>query len=42
MNTFQGIKAIALFCFATFWFILLMRSMMSMAMKKKMYRLAQK
>ncbi len=34
--------AIALFCFATFWFILLLRSMMSMAMREKMYRLAQK
>ncbi len=34
--------AIALFCFATFWFILLMRSLMSMAMKEKMYRMAQK
>ncbi len=34
--------AIALFCFATFWFILLLRSLMSMAMKEKMYRMAQK
>ena len=34
--------AIALFCFATFWFILLMRSLMSMAMKERMYRMAQK
>ena len=34
--------AIALFCFATFWFILLMRSLMSMAMRERMYRLAQK
>ena len=34
--------AIALFCFSGFWFILLMRSLMSMAMKEKMYRMAQK
>ena len=34
--------AIALFCFSGFWFILLMRSLMSMAVKEKMYRLAQK
>jgi len=34
--------AIALFCFSGFWFILLMRSLMSMAFKEKMYRLAQK
>ncbi len=37
----QGM-AIALFCFATFWFILLLRSMMTMAMKERMYRMAQK
>ncbi|MDJ0590502.1 MAG: AarF/ABC1/UbiB kinase family protein [Pleurocapsa sp. MO_226.B13] len=34
--------AIALFCFATFWFILLMRSLTSMAMAEKMYKMAQK
>lgn len=34
--------AIALFSFAVFWFILLLRSMMSMAMTEKMYRMAQK
>lgn len=34
--------AIALFCFSGFWFVLLMRSLMSMAVKEKMYRLAQK
>ena len=38
---FKGV-AIALFCFAAFWFILLMRSLMSMAMTEKMYRMAQK
>ncbi|HEY9771655.1 MAG TPA: AarF/ABC1/UbiB kinase family protein [Coleofasciculaceae cyanobacterium] len=34
--------AIALFCFATFWFILLLRSLSSMAMTEKMYKMAQK
>ena len=34
--------AIALFCFATFWFILLLRSLTSMAMTEKMYKMAQK
>ena len=34
--------AIALFCFATFWFILLLRSLTSMAMNEKMYKMAQK
>ena len=34
--------AIALFCFATFWFILLLRSLMSMAAREKMYKMAQK
>jgi predicted unusual protein kinase regulating ubiquinone biosynthesis (AarF/ABC1/UbiB family) len=34
--------AIALFCFATFWFILLLRSLTSMAMMEKMYKMAQK
>jgi predicted unusual protein kinase regulating ubiquinone biosynthesis (AarF/ABC1/UbiB family) len=34
--------AIALFCFATFWFILLLRSLISMAMMEKMYKMAQK
>ncbi|MDJ0572841.1 MAG: AarF/ABC1/UbiB kinase family protein [Pleurocapsa sp. MO_192.B19] len=34
--------AIALFCFATFWFILLLRSLMSMAMTERMYKMAQK
>ncbi len=34
--------AIALFCFATFWFILLLRSLTSMAMSEKMYKMAQK
>ena len=34
--------AIALFCFATFWFVLLMRSLMSMAAKERMYKMAQK
>jgi predicted unusual protein kinase regulating ubiquinone biosynthesis (AarF/ABC1/UbiB family) len=33
--------AIALFCFAGFWFILLMRSLMSMAFTEKMYKMAQ-
>ena len=34
--------AIALFCFASFWFILLMRSLTSMAMNERMYKMAQK
>ena len=34
--------AIALFCFAIFWFILLLRSLTSMAMIEKMYKMAQK
>ena len=34
--------AIALFCFATFWFVLLLRSLFSMATKERMYKMAQK
>ena len=34
--------AIALFCFATFWFILLLRSLANLAMMEKMYKMAQK
>ena len=34
--------AIALFCFASFWFILLLRSLTSMAAREKMYKMAQK
>jgi predicted unusual protein kinase regulating ubiquinone biosynthesis (AarF/ABC1/UbiB family) len=34
--------AIALFCFATFWFILLLRSLTSMAARERMYKMAQK
>ena len=34
--------AIALFCFAIFWFIFLLRSLTSMAMSEKMYKMAQK
>ena len=34
--------AIALFCFAAFWFILLLRSLTNMAMIEKMYKMAQK
>ncbi|MGB5633326.1 MAG: AarF/ABC1/UbiB kinase family protein [Waterburya sp.] len=34
--------AIALFCFATFWLILLLRSLTSMAMTEKMYKMTQK
>ncbi|MEL6441540.1 MAG: AarF/ABC1/UbiB kinase family protein [Cyanobacteria bacterium J06621_8] len=34
--------AIALFCFAAFWFILLVRSLMNMALIEKMYKMAQK
>lgn len=34
--------AIALFCFATFWFILVLRSLTSMAAREKLYRMAQK
>ena len=34
--------AIALFCFAAFWFILLLRSLTNMAMIEKMYKMSQK
>ena len=34
--------AIAMFCFAAFWFILLLRSLMSMGMAQRMYKMAQK
>ena len=34
--------AIALFCFATFWFILLMKSLTNMAARERMYKMAQK
>ena len=34
--------AIALFCFATFWFILLLKSLTSMAARERMYKMAQK
>ncbi|MEL6493661.1 MAG: AarF/ABC1/UbiB kinase family protein [Cyanobacteria bacterium J06623_7] len=34
--------AIALFCFASFWFILLMKSLTNMAAREKMYKMAQK
>ena len=34
--------AIALFCFAAFWFVLLLRSLSSMAMMERMYKMAQK
>ncbi|MFM2313113.1 MAG: hypothetical protein RLZZ04_2389 [Cyanobacteriota bacterium] len=34
--------AIALFCFASLWFILLLRSLTSMAAREKMYKMAQK
>ena len=34
--------AIALFCMAIFWFILLLRSLTSMAMTEKMYKLTQR
>lgn len=34
--------AIALFCFAAFWFILLLRSLTSMAMIEKLYKMSQK
>ncbi len=41
VGQFKGV-AIALFCFATFWFILLLRSLTSMAMTEKMYKMSQK
>ena len=34
--------AIALFCFASFWFILLMKSLTNMAARERMYKMAQK
>jgi predicted unusual protein kinase regulating ubiquinone biosynthesis (AarF/ABC1/UbiB family) len=34
--------AIALFCFATFWFILLLRSLSNMAMIERLYKMTQK
>ncbi|MGV2828353.1 ABC1 kinase family protein [Myxosarcina sp. GI1(2024)] len=34
--------AIALFCFSGFWFILLLRSLMNLAVKEKLYKMAQK
>ena len=34
--------AIALFCFASFWFILLLKSLTNMAAREKMYKMAQK
>jgi predicted unusual protein kinase regulating ubiquinone biosynthesis (AarF/ABC1/UbiB family) len=34
--------AIALFCFASFWFILLLRSLASMAARERIYKMAQK
>ncbi|NJL53585.1 MAG: hypothetical protein HC930_18020 [Hydrococcus sp. SU_1_0] len=34
--------AIALFCFASFWFILLLRSLTNMAMTEKLYKMSQK
>ena len=37
----QGV-AISLFCFSAFWFVFLLRSLMSMAVKEKMYKMAQK
>ncbi|BAZ43501.1 ABC-1 domain-containing protein [Chondrocystis sp. NIES-4102] len=33
--------AIALFCFASFWFILLLRSLMNMAVSEKMFKMSQ-
>ena len=41
VGSLKGV-AIALFCFATFWFILLLRSLTSMAITEKMYKMAQK
>jgi predicted unusual protein kinase regulating ubiquinone biosynthesis (AarF/ABC1/UbiB family) len=40
VGTLKGI-AIALFSFAGFWFILLLRSLMQMAVKERLYRIAQ-
>ena len=34
--------AIALFCFASFWFILLLKSLTNMAARERMYKMAQK
>ena len=34
--------AIALFCFASFWFILLIKSLTNMATREKLYKMAQK
>ncbi|GAB4551548.1 MAG: AarF/ABC1/UbiB kinase family protein [Pleurocapsa sp.] len=40
VGTLKGI-AIALFSFSGFWFILLLRSLMQMAVKERLYRIAQ-
>lgn len=41
VSYFKG-AAIALFCFSGFWFILLVRSLISLAVKKRLYKMAQK
>ncbi|MEL6787865.1 MAG: AarF/UbiB family protein, partial [Cyanobacteria bacterium J06607_15] len=41
VGNLEGV-AIALFCFASFWFILLLKSLTSMAAREKMYKMAQK
>ena len=41
VNFYQG-SAIALFCFSLFWFILLLRSLVRLAVKERLDKLAQK
>ncbi|MEM6612122.1 MAG: AarF/ABC1/UbiB kinase family protein [Cyanobacteria bacterium P01_C01_bin.72] len=41
VGNLEGV-AIALFCFAGFWFVLLLKSLTSMAAREKMYKMAQK
>ena len=41
VGSLKGV-AIALFGFAGFWFILLLRSLTSLAFKEKLYKIAQK
>jgi predicted unusual protein kinase regulating ubiquinone biosynthesis (AarF/ABC1/UbiB family) len=41
VSTYKSI-AVAMICFSCFWFLLLLRSLMSLAVKEKMYKLTQK
>ncbi len=41
VSTYKGV-AVAMICFSGFWFLLLLRSLMSLAVREKMYKLTQK